>query len=170
MEPEPLEAVAARWKKMREDSNDHDGGYPDTPDGRAQALFDNVRLAEAFFTFHERIYDTFTCPNCRGSKTQCPGFFAESDALVPCDFCNGDGFVCFAGILERFDKSAPAWHKRPTGPGRWLCANTEKSYFINLENWPTLVIDQANLDRGSPFKTCCVYGPIPDPPPEMMEQ
>jgi len=48
------------------------------------------------------IYDAFTCPNCGGRKTQAPGFLAETDDLVPCDFCSGGGFVNFASILDKF--------------------------------------------------------------------
>ena len=60
-------------------------------------------------TWHERIYDAFTCPNCRGSKQEFPGFDpnevagAEPPLLVDCCFCKGMGQVCWAGILTRYD-------------------------------------------------------------------
>lgn len=61
-------------------------------------------LRDQLETFHLRIYDAFTCPNCRGSKQQFPG--VDGDGLVPCDFCKGDGCISFATILERFDNSS----------------------------------------------------------------
>ncbi len=66
-----------------------------------------VELRAALDSFHLRIYDAFTCPNCRGSMVQLPGFLAESNALVPCDYCEGHGHVEWARILERFDAMQP---------------------------------------------------------------
>jgi hypothetical protein len=66
---------------------------------------------EQLDSFHLRIYDTFTCPNCRGSKQQFPGFdFAQvgGNELVPCEFCKGEGATSFAEILKDFDKPREA--------------------------------------------------------------
>lgn len=40
--------AAKRLRKMRSDSDSHDGGYPNTTEGRAQSWEDHARLAEAY--------------------------------------------------------------------------------------------------------------------------
>jgi hypothetical protein len=45
---ETIEQVHARWLQMRQDSADHDGGYPATEEGRFASLLDHVRLAEPY--------------------------------------------------------------------------------------------------------------------------
>ena len=52
----------------------------------------------------------------------------------------------------------PEWSFRPSGPGIWLCVADEKNRLIGLE------LTDEDLERGAPFRTKCVYGPIPDPP------
>jgi hypothetical protein len=57
---------------------------------------------EQLDSFPLRIYDDFTCPNCRGSKVQAPPFMGESEGPVACEFCRGEGTTNFAMILDGF--------------------------------------------------------------------
>ena len=73
-------------------------------DPAVQVLVDEVRrLREQIESFPLRIYDAFTCPNCRGSQVQAPGFLAESEDSIPCVFCKGHGCINFADILTSWD-------------------------------------------------------------------
>ncbi len=68
------------------------------------AIADKERVEGELESFHLRIYDAFTCPNCRGSKQQAPPFMGESEGPVACEFCKGEGTTNFAQILDNFDK------------------------------------------------------------------
>ena len=46
-------AALARIKQMRADSNDHDGGYPATVEGRRQSLHDHAAVAEWYMNIGE---------------------------------------------------------------------------------------------------------------------
>jgi hypothetical protein len=76
----------------------------------AGALARSLAVAqEQLESFPLRIYDTFTCPNCRGSKLQAPPFFGDgTEGPVPCEFCKGEGWTNFAEILKDFDKPREA--------------------------------------------------------------
>ena len=54
----------------------------------------------------------------------------------------------------------PTWMRRPCCPGLWVCKadETQKSRDFVLE------LTQNDLDRGAPFLTSVVFGPIPSPP------
>lgn len=67
------------------------------------------------------------------------------------------------GTMRRTER--PAWHKRPTGPGMWVCWAEDQTARI-FPIGPILKLTQEDLDRGSPFSTACVYGPILEPPTE----
>ena len=67
-----------------------------------------LELEEKLESFPLRIYDHFTCPNCRGSKLQAPPFFGDgTESPVPCEFCKGEGTTCFATILQEWDTAKP---------------------------------------------------------------
>ena len=51
----------------------------------------------------------------------------------------------------------PAWHDRPTGPGLWYCIGDKYKGTVVL-------LSQYDLERGAPFYSTKVYGPIPKPP------
>lgn len=55
----------------------------------------------------------------------------------------------------------PRWMDQPDQPGLWLldCV-TQKG---NLR-WSAMWLEQDDLDRGAPFGTTRVYGPVPFPP------
>ena len=63
--------------------------------------------------------------------------------------------------------SAPAWHKRPTGPGLWLIwpRFSGKSYYRR----EAVRLTKTDIKRGNWSSTACVYGPIPEPPEELRE-
>lgn len=63
-----LRAAAARVRRARADSDDHDGGYPATEEGRLQSLFDHAALAEAWLTEHPADDGGELCPTC-GHRT-----------------------------------------------------------------------------------------------------
>jgi len=54
--------------------------------------------------------------------------------------------------------SQPRWAMRPSGPGMWVCLPETGSAFPK-----PVVIDltQSDIDRGAPFRSSCVFGPIP---------
>jgi len=53
----------------------------------------------------------------------------------------------------------PAWRKRASGPGIWVCYGE-----CELDGRLTAVrLTQDDLDRGAPFHVKQVYGPIPEP-------
>lgn len=56
---------------------------------------------------------------------------------------------------------APAWHKRPTCPGVWVCPPSEE-----ITRWIAVELSQERIDAGAPFGCRRVYGPIPNPPEE----
>lgn len=51
MRPELREA-AERLRRMRQESESHDGGYPANAEGRRQSLYDHAALAEAYLAEH----------------------------------------------------------------------------------------------------------------------
>lgn len=56
----------------------------------------------------------------------------------------------------------PRWLKRPTGPGLWVCVGGRGGA---LSGWTgALQLSQLDLDRGAPFETVAVFGPIPKRP------
>jgi len=58
----------------------------------------------------------------------------------------------------------PKWMKRPSCPGIWLC---QRSNRLNSPyRWTGLDLTQDDIDRGAPFATDIVYGPIPEPKEE----
>ena len=57
------------------------------------------------------------------------------------------------------ESTQPAWRKRPTCPGIWVCVGE-----LELDGkFVVLRLSQDDLDRGSPFRTSQVYGPISEP-------
>lgn len=58
--------------------------------------------------------------------------------------------------------AAPAWHERPTGPGRWLY--WIKRYVTSQPVLMATVISQEDIDAGQPASDSPVYGPIPEVP------
>lgn len=55
--------------------------------------------------------------------------------------------------------AAPAWHRRPTCPGRWLCVGGWKRQFV-------AIFDDDDV-KETEFWNKLFYGPIPDPPEEV---
>lgn len=54
----------------------------------------------------------------------------------------------------------PRWMKRPSCPGIWLCwpgMNGRREYTNGL------CLTAEDIERGAPFETECVFGPIPEP-------
>jgi hypothetical protein len=52
----------------------------------------------------------------------------------------------------------PQWMDRPNAPGMWVCLASDKSTFRQ----PIVCfLSQYDIDRGAPFYTLRVYGPIP---------
>jgi hypothetical protein len=56
---------------------------------------------------------------------------------------------------------SPQWMERPSGPGLWLCRPAENATF---KQDVVCSLNQHDIDRGSPFHTRAVYGPIPAEP------
>lgn len=54
----------------------------------------------------------------------------------------------------------PAWMKKPSGPGMWVCMADEETDMRDI----LLDLSQANIDAGAPFYTEAVFGPIPEMP------
>lgn len=71
--------------------------------------------------------------------------------------------ACITAIPELLDalEAAPAWHKRPTCPGLWVCHPSKE-----ITQWVALELSQERIDAGAPFCSPAVYGPIPNPPEE----
>ena len=99
-----------------------------------QAEGERDRLQKESDTLHLRIYDAFTCPNCRGSKKEFPSVSASTDELVDCCICRGAGHVCFAELLDRFDCQQRKAMKAAEQPARadklresleWYVANDD---------------------------------------------
>lgn len=55
----------------------------------------------------------------------------------------------------------PQWMDRPNQPGMWVCIGGKAGGIEKLQD-AALHLMQADLDRGAPFCTVRVYGPIPD--------
>ena len=74
--------------------------------------------------------------------------------------------LCALHLTEVLSEAGPvpAWHKRPTGPGWWVCWSKRKR---TRSNDVVLYLDADDIARGSPFSTSSVYGPIPEPPEEL---
>ncbi len=61
--------------------------------------------------------------------------------------------------LEAELSQQPAWHDKPTGPGLWVCWFHPRGGKVQM---PSVVdLAEEDLDRGAPFYTSRVYGPIP---------
>lgn len=58
----------------------------------------------------------------------------------------------------------PAWHKRPTCPGLWVCWEESQPEMLFTISAPLIRMTQMDIDRGCPFATAAVFGPIPEPP------
>lgn len=61
----------------------------------------------------------------------------------------------------------PAWHDRPTCPGLWLSMHEPSSpigasFLKFLQSMTMLLLEKEDLDRGAPFFSLRVYGPIPE--------
>ncbi len=77
------------------------------------------------------------------------------------------GGLCIQEMIDDLAKQIPQWHKRPTGPGLWICwADDQSGRFVTA---PILRLTAEDIARGSPFRTICVYGPIPEPPAELLK-
>ncbi len=63
----------------------------------------------------------------------------------------------------------PGWHKRPTGPGYWFCWGDDQEHRL-IAFGTLLKLDAAAITEGAPYRTACVYGPIPEPPKEMLSE
>jgi len=59
----------------------------------------------------------------------------------------------------------PQWMRRPSGPGKWVCKSDQSGRDIGFHQ-TILDLDADDIERGAPFHTECVYGPIPSPPQE----
>lgn len=55
----------------------------------------------------------------------------------------------------------PALHDRPTGPGWWVCVGSPADDGDIGAYTQCLLLDQEDLDRGAPFHTRKVFGPLP---------
>ena len=61
---------------------------------------------------------------------------------------------------DRLSESIPQWMERPSGPGRWVCEELPKG---SRRIGPIIVnLTDEDLNRGAPFYTTRVYGPIPE--------
>jgi hypothetical protein len=54
--------------------------------------------------------------------------------------------------------AGPQWMDRPSTPGMWLCVPSKGNTFKQIV---VCDLDQSDIDRGAPFHTSRVYGPIP---------
>jgi hypothetical protein len=71
----------------------------------------------------------------------------------PAEFLMSD-----ARAIARVARAIPQWMDRPSTPGMWLCVPDNSNTFKQLVvTW----LSQPDLDRGAPFHTRRVYGPIP---------
>ena len=52
----------------------------------------------------------------------------------------------------------PTWRDRPTLPGLYMCESLPDTIVPN--EFVVLDLDQEDIDRGAPFATKRVYGPI----------
>jgi hypothetical protein len=68
-----------------------------------------------------------------------------------------------SGVV-RVDAMIPDWYYRPSGPGIWVCVNWEGPLYTRDF---VMRLTQEEIDRGVPFHTQMVFGPIPEPPEEM---
>jgi hypothetical protein len=59
--------------------------------------------------------------------------------------------------IEHLEQSKTRYMDRPDEPGMWVCFNDSKEFLMTV-----LYLDQDDLNRGAPFHTQRVYGPIPD--------
>ena len=55
--------------------------------------------------------------------------------------------------------TVPQWRDKPSEPGWWVCSNHSREWYASA-----LFLTQDDLDRGAPFFSLAVYGPIPAPP------
>lgn len=56
--------------------------------------------------------------------------------------------------------AAPSWMKRPNCPGMWVCVGDDTNTIMRGKA-TVLTLSQLDIDRGAPFATQSVYGPIP---------
>jgi hypothetical protein len=89
-----------------------------------------------------RVLDSEECDRAEGNAV----LFSQASVIVP-------------ELLDEV-KRAPGWHERPTGPGLWVCM-PDLNAFPRLTQIIGLELDQEDIDRGAPFNTLCVFGPIP---------
>ena len=56
---------------------------------------------------------------------------------------------------------APRWMDRPDRPGTWVCVGSDTDGFGRIPDC-VIHITQEMLDKGAPFVSKRVYGPIPE--------
>ncbi len=61
-------------------------------------------------------------------------------------------------LIQSEQAAEAQWMERPSGPGLWVCIGKGR---LNGQD-TVLKLSQHDLDRGSPFETKMVYGPIPE--------
>lgn len=98
---------------------------------------------------------------------------AKDDIRVLRHFGGGSITVQAQQVVNDFDSRrdgmVPSWHKRPTGPGFWFCWREQQSGSL-IQFGMLFKLTAEDIQRGSPFRTACVYGPIPEPPKEFLSE
>jgi len=130
------------------------------------------------------VSDLLPCPFCGGAPRDVEITIKESfvwhHVICTNNECLAEGRMVgphkkrdegYAAAVEAWNRrdgvqrpSAPAWHQRPTGPGRWLCWGEDQSGRIAGPAACVLELSELDLKRGAPFQTSWCYGPIPAPP------
>lgn len=97
-------------------------------------------------------------------RTQYLEWLLRNDVVFRAAYCTAlrepieehGAYEAIAIMLLRLVRDTSAWRERPTCPGVWICyADDRRLVVLNLT--------QDDLDRGSPFRTRCVYGPVSEP-------
>lgn len=80
------------------------------------------------------------------------------DGEEPSGVCN-EPWETVRQRIAALVKQTVDYHDRPTGPGRWVCMS--KPWADGKMSDVVVDLSQDDLDRGAPFHTARVYGPLP---------
>lgn len=122
-----IREAAERLRQMRADSDDHDGGYLDTPEGQRQSLHDHVCLADAYLAEHptdddepisdEWLMETYGFDRCNNDQD-----LGGTFSLVAYEHCEWEIRSYVYAVYDGHDHSHDLGKPKTRGHVRRLCA------------------------------------------------
>ena len=105
----------------------------------------------------------YLCERCGGTGHQEAGCWsgkAYDSKAGTCESCDGAGYLG-AKVHTHSNNDAPRWMDRPDRPGTWVCARIKTGEYGEMPD-VAINLTQEEIDKGAPFVSKRVYGPIPE--------